>query len=129
VFFQLFLMGFAYSFFPSYNFFIYRIETFGFALCRTSCPTLYVRRFVLGDSLILLLATMAQPFQCVVSRVVFIIFLLLFTRHSKACAMVPFCAPSITRYALSGENSPTNSTFTHPGCPSGLSEVQTGSYS
>jgi len=86
------------------------------------------RRFFLGDSLILLLATMAEPFQCVVSGVVFIIFLLLFTRHSKAYAMVPFCAPSITRYALSSENSPTSSTFTHPGCPSGLSEVQTGSY-
>jgi len=42
--------------------------------------------------------------------------------------MVPFCALYITRYALIGENSPLNSTTTHCGCPSGLSEFQASSF-
>jgi len=35
---------------------------------------------------------MAELFQCIVSAVVFIIFLISFTCHSGACVMVPFCA-------------------------------------
>jgi len=52
----------------------------------------------LGDSLILILAAVAKSFQiqCVLSAMVLIIFLILFMHNSDACAMVPFCVPSIT---------------------------------
>ena len=77
-------------------FFICRIETFS-DLLRVFHLAPYYRRFFLGDSLILIVATiMAEPFQCIVSAVVFIIFLISFIRHSEACVMVPFCASSIT---------------------------------
>jgi len=62
VFFRLFLLGFTCSFFPSYNFLICQIQTFsGFFYIFHLAPC--YRHFSLGDFLILILATMAEPFQ------------------------------------------------------------------
>ena len=51
------------------------------------------RRLFLSDSLTPILATMAKPFQCVISGMVFATYFIVFMRCSDTCAVVPFCPP------------------------------------
>jgi len=73
VFFQLFLLRCAYSFFPFNNFLVSRIKTFLNLLFVFHLAPCY-RCFPLGGFLILVFAAIAEPFQFVIRRIVFAVY-------------------------------------------------------